>query len=187
MVLRHPQADRGHDLYETPECATTALLDVEWLPHTLWEPACGRGAIVRVLRARGHEVLSTDLIDYASPDQDFGETNFLAESLPWAGVDAIVTNPPFSLAAPFIRHAISLVPKVCMLLRLAFLEGSSRSDILDGGQLARVHIFRNRLMHRDGWEGPRNTNTTAFAWFVFDRSHRGAATINRITWKKDSV
>ena len=49
------------------------------------------------------------------------------------------------------------MPRVVMLLRLAFLESKRRSGILDGGQLARVHVFRNRLpmMHRAGWAGPK--------------------------------
>jgi len=49
-TARGPLRDRGNDLYETPECATLALLRVEQLPKRIWEPACGRGAIVRVLR-----------------------------------------------------------------------------------------------------------------------------------------
>jgi len=62
---RAPLAERRDDLYETPECATRALLAVESLPQgTVWEPACGPGAIVRVLRAAGHQVYATDLVKY---------------------------------------------------------------------------------------------------------------------------
>jgi hypothetical protein len=48
---RHPLAERGNDLYETPVEATRALLGAVPLPSRIWEPACGRGAIVNVLRA----------------------------------------------------------------------------------------------------------------------------------------
>jgi hypothetical protein len=58
QVQRHALSERRDDLYETPEVATRALLLVEQLPHHLWEPAAGRGAIVCVLRAAGHEVLA---------------------------------------------------------------------------------------------------------------------------------
>jgi hypothetical protein len=51
---RHPLTERGLDLYETPACATQALVDAESLPHWLWEPEGGRGAIVGELRDRGH-------------------------------------------------------------------------------------------------------------------------------------
>jgi hypothetical protein len=47
---RHPLTERGLDLYETPPVATEALLRAEKIPNRVWEPAAGRGAIVRVLR-----------------------------------------------------------------------------------------------------------------------------------------
>ena len=53
QVQRAPLSVRGDDLYETPAVAVDALLRVEQLPHWLWEPAAGRGAIVNVLRAAG--------------------------------------------------------------------------------------------------------------------------------------
>ena len=64
---RHTNADRGADLYETPPVATEALLRVERLPHWLWEPAAGRGAIVNVLRDHGHATIASDIIDYGFP------------------------------------------------------------------------------------------------------------------------
>jgi hypothetical protein len=78
---------------------------------------------------------------------------------------------------------------VVMLLRLEFLESARRSPILDGGQLARVHVFRNRLpmMHRHGWTGPRATSATAYAWFVWDRAHSGPAELHRISWEADDA
>ena len=72
QVQRHPHAERGHDLYETPSVAVEALLRVLALPRgAIWEPACGRGAIANVLRAHGHRVVCTDLVDYgADSDRD---------------------------------------------------------------------------------------------------------------------
>ena len=60
----HPLSARGDDLYETPPAAIGALLSVERLPHWIWEPAAGRGAITRVLRDRGHAVIASNLVDY---------------------------------------------------------------------------------------------------------------------------
>jgi hypothetical protein len=181
---RAPLADRGDDLYETPECATRALLAVESLPSgAVWEPACGPGAIVRVLRAAGHEVYATDLVDYGSPDQDAHGVDFLMEFSAPDSIASIVTNPPFKLADEFVRHALLLCPRVYMLLRLAFLESERRSGILDNGSLKRVYVFRERLpmMHRAGWNGPRASSAMAFAWFVWDRQHRGPAELHRIS------
>lgn len=187
MRIKAGLAERGNDLYETPQPATEALSCAETLPHYVWEPACGPGAIVRVLRRNGHRVIATDLIDYGSPDQDFGHRDFLLEQRAPEGVEAIVTNPPFKFAAEFVEHSLRLCPLVVMLLRLTFLESTRRTPILEGGHLARIHVFRNRLpmMHRDGWEGPRVSNPTAFAWFVWDRDHKGPATINRISWTEE--
>lgn len=183
--LRAPLSERKDDLYETPPVAVEALLRVETLPARLWEPACGPGAIVRVLRAAGHSVLATDLVDYASPHQDNAGWDFLMErSLP-LGIGAIVTNPPFKNVEPFVAKALDLCPRVVMLLRLAFLESERRRPILDSGQLARVHVFRKRLpmMHRAGWEGRHANSGMAFAWFVWDRAHKGATELRRLSWE----
>lgn len=186
----HPQnktqglAVRGDDLYETPEVAVRALLMVEQLPRQIWEPACGPGAIVHVLREVGHIVDATDLRDYGCPESTAG-IDFLLERRAPAGVEAIVTNPPFKLAAEFVAHALNLCPLVIMLLRLAFLESARRAPILDGGQLARLYPFSNRLpmMHRAGWDGPIASSAVPFAWFVFDSNNFGPTTLRRISWK----
>jgi hypothetical protein len=183
QVQRHTLAERGHDLYETPEVATLALLRVERLPPRLWEPAAGRGAMVRVLRAAGHQVIASDLEDYNEPTH-FARRDFLMERLP-EGCQAIVTNPPFKLAEAFVAHALELAPLVIMLLRLAFLESARRTPILEGRGLARVHVFRKRLpmMHRDQWAGRKANSGMAFGWFVWDRAHTGPTTIHRLSWE----
>lgn len=186
-TMRSAVIVRGNDLYETPPVATRALLGVESLPHNIWEPACGPGAIVRVLREAGYRVIASDLVDYASPDQDHAGWDFLMERHLPEGVEAIVTNPPFKNGEAFVAHALKLCPKVIMLLRLAFLESERRSDILDSGMLARVHVFRKRLpmMHRNGWDGPYATGSgMAFAWFVWDRDHAGPTELHRLSWER---
>ena len=183
--LRAPLADRGNDLYETPPEAVHALLKVETLPPLLWEPACGRGAIARILRDAGHSVWATDLVDYGYEDSESG-IDFLMERQTRKDIQAIVTNPPFKNTEGFVARALELAPKVIMLLRLAFMESEKRTPILDGGMLARVHVFRKRLpmMHRDGWAGRRANSGMAFAWFVWDRFHSGPTTIHRISWDR---
>jgi hypothetical protein len=110
MLIRHPDSVRGNDLYETPEVATLALLRAEPLPRMIWEPACGPGAIVRVLRDAGHRVIATDLIDYRSPDQDHAGRDFLRERRAPDGVEMIVTNPPGKLASQFCGPCFVAVP-----------------------------------------------------------------------------
>jgi hypothetical protein len=64
MLIHHPDSARGNDLYETPEVATLSLPAVRPLPPKILEPACGRGAISKVLRCAGHTVLENDIVDY---------------------------------------------------------------------------------------------------------------------------
>ncbi len=182
---RAPLSERKDDLYETPPEATHALLRAEPLPKIIWEPACGPGSIVKMLRGAGHKVYATDLVNYGCPDSD-SRVDFLMERSAPHGVQAIVTNPPYKLAADFVGHAFKLgIPKVVMLLRIQFLESECRSSILDTGLLARVHVFSNRLpmMHRAGWEGPKATSAMTFAWFAWVADHRGPTELRRICWQ----
>jgi hypothetical protein len=185
QVGRVPLDERRGDFYDTPAVAVHALLKVERLPHVIWEPACGTGNIVRVLRQAGHQVIATDLNDRGCPDSTAG-IDFLIpymNGLP-TSVAAIVTNPPFAVAEDFIELALERAPLVVMLLRLAFYESKRRSHILENCGLARIHCFAKRLpmMHRAGWEGRKANSGMAFAWFVFDRAHRGQTTIDRLHW-----
>lgn len=180
-----PLADRKDDLYESPPEAVRALLAAENLPRRIWEPACGPGSIVKVLRSTGRIVLATDLVNYSWPGQNAYGWDFLSEQQLPENIEAIVTNPPFKLANEFVAHALDLCPHVYMLLRLAFLESSRRSKILDGGKLRKVLVFRNRLpmMHRDGWTGPKVSNPTAFAWFCWSRDNQRPTELHRISWE----
>lgn len=165
------------DFYPTPPSATRALLSVETFAGTIWEPACGDGAISRVLEAAGHEVISTDLIDrgYGTPNRDF-----LLEYQTRAA--NIVTNPPFKFAEEFARHALSRTTgKVVFLCRLAWLEGKARRLMFTGTPLARVWVCSSRVqMARGGTDfGKGGGSMTPFAWFVWEHGYEGAP---RLGW-----
>jgi hypothetical protein len=162
---------RGDDFHQTPKAAVEALLLVEQFEGPIWEPACGLGAISRVLEQRGHVVTSTDLVD-----RGFGmaRIDFLMER--HALAPNIVTNPPYKNSLAFAEHATQLATgKVAFLCRLNWLAGQKRRQFFESSPLARVWVFSKRLplMHRDDWAGPRSTSTIDFAWFVWDRAHRG--------------
>lgn len=184
----HGLDERGHDLYQTPEVAVTSLLALEELPATIWEPACGPGAIVAALRAAGRRVIASDLVDYGLADSAGGR-DFLLEREAPQGCEAIVTNPPFKLAEEFVEHALRLCPEVYMLLRVGFLEGLR----WEGGlaeHFARLHVFAPRLpmMHREGWTGPKASSAMACGWYVFRRGYaritRAPATVHWVNWRK---
>jgi hypothetical protein len=182
---RAPQREHPGDRYDTHACAVHALLKVEKLPHLIWEPACGTGNIVKVLRKAGHHVVATDIARRGCPKSrvlDFLKPPFSGGHDIACG--AIVTNPPYAHAEEFVTIALQHARLVIMLLRLAFLESVRRSPLLDTGRLARVHVFANRLpmMHRDGWTGRKASSAIAFAWYVWKRGYKGPTTIDRIRW-----
>jgi hypothetical protein len=183
----HPLSERANDCYETPNVALHALMGREELPDVIWEPACGPGAIVRLLRASGRMVYATDLVDYESVDQDQAGWDFLMETQLPLGTKMILSNPPFKNSSEFVEKALDLCPRVVMLLRLAFLESQKRCLILDSGWLAKVYVFRNRLpqMHRRGWTGKHSNSGMAFAWFVWDKNWNGTTEIHRISWEPE--
>jgi hypothetical protein len=181
-VAGRSRAEGGDELHETPGRAVHALLEAEVLPQVLWEPAAGYGAIARILRGAGRAVIASDLRAYPTPDLDF-VADFLTTTEVPAGVQAVITNAPFTKSAAFVRHAFALgIPQVFLLQRLAWSEstGTDRADILEGGHLARVRIFRKRLprMHRFGWNGPKASSPEGHAWYVFDVRHRGPPSLH---------
>jgi hypothetical protein len=180
---QHPYADRGDDLYTTPPEAVHALLRVYRPPHRVWEPACGTGSIVEVLRHAGHDVIASDLRDWDCPDAMSGVDFLLVQRAPF-DCHCILTNFPYRLAEACVTHGLRLVPEVVALCRLAFLESERRTKLLEHSGLHRVIVFRNRLpmMHRHNWSGPRNSSSTAFAWFVWNRAYTGAPTLERLSW-----
>lgn len=182
----HPLAERGYDSYPTPPEAVRALLGVERIPARVWEPACGAGNIVKVLRETGRTVIATDIIDRGCPDSSLADfTEIDPAEAP--SVDAIVTNPPFNmLKHGWVERCLAFAPKVYLLLRLNFLAGQKRRELITRSGLVRVHIFDERLpmMHREGWEGPMASSRMDFAWYVWHRGHKGKPTINRISWRK---
>jgi hypothetical protein len=189
-VGSHSYAERGDDFYATPPEAVHSLLAIEkkWLPGgTIWEPACGDGAIVNVLRAAGREVVATDLIDRGCPGSTSG-LDFVRDGRgPGRGVTkAIITNPPYRLAWQFVERALQECDYVAMLLRLAFLEGLARKAWFEMRQLARVHVSSRRLpmMHRHGWDGPKAGSAVCHAWFVWDKRHEGRPVIQWFDWKE---
>jgi len=159
------------DFYETPVEATMALLAVETFALQIWEPACGSGAISRVLEDAGHSVYNTDLNDHGYGDSPL---DFLTT---WQSPGGdLITNPPFKLVLEFAQHAMALdIRKSAILARLAFLEGQSRRAFFEKSPLKRVWIFSKRLprMHRPEYTGRRCSSLIAFAWFVWERGYKG--------------
>jgi hypothetical protein len=169
LVGTSPGRPEG-DFYPSPREATTGLLSVETFTGDIWEPACGDGAISKVLEEFGHTVISTDLIDRGYGD---GGKDFLKSFDTCANV---ITNPPFTLGEEFVTHALTLTTgKVAILGKLQFLEGAKRKKMFERTPLKSVYVFSKRLTMTRNGEKMKNSGMIAFAWFVWDHAHEGAA------------
>lgn len=166
-----------HDFYPTPKNVTEALLRREYFFGSVWECACGKGDISKVLIQNGYtDVISTDLIDYGYGKSgiDFLETTKLLG-------DNIITNPPFKLAAQFAEHALRLgADKVCLLCKLAFLESEERRKIFMKFPPKWVYVFSKRILLTRNGEEPRGSGMIAFAWFVWEKNWHGHPSIDWI-------
>jgi hypothetical protein len=122
-------ARKAADFYPTPADATWVLLEWLDLPRgtTVKEPACGDGAMSRVLEAAGLRVDSSDL----RPDCGFGRGGVDFLQSPGAAAQWIITNPPFHVAADFIDQALRLTPNVAMLLKSQFWHARSRIELFE--------------------------------------------------------
>lgn len=168
------QRDSGYarvafDQYETPEWVTRALL-----PHlprrieVVWEPACGSGKMVRAMRGSPFEVVASDI----QTGSDFFETGFIA-------ADAVVTNPPYSIASDFINEALNRMrPEkgvVAMLLRTDFDHAKTRRDLFaDHPAFAKKLVLTKRIQW---FEESKSSPSFNHAWFIWDWTHEGAPTI----------
>lgn len=160
------------DHYNTPRFASIPFVRAVLLPDLIWEPACGEGAISRVLEEHGHTVISTTLVDrgYGRVGQNFLECCELL-------APAIVTNPPFGIIDDFIEHALTLNPDVlAVFARTKFVEGAERFKAIHSRRpfsvmyqfIERIKFFAGDTPESEqpGW------NTEAFAWFVYVKGWR---------------
>lgn len=154
-----------HDFYPTPEIATVRFLEQEKFEGEIWEPACGDGAMSRVIERYGYPCKSTDLIDrgYGEGGVDFLRSTYQTEN--------IVTNPPFILANKFIHHALTHASKkVAFLLRLNMLESKGREKLFTKFPFARLYVHSRRIPFA---AKTGSSNAIAFAWYVWDYAHVG--------------
>ena len=159
----------GPDYFPTPEWATHALIENERFEGEIWEPACGDGAMSRVLEQTGCPVFSTDLFDrgYGEAGVDFLKSDRVS--------DNIVTNPPYNSAEAFMKTGlVQARRKMALLLRLAFVEGANRQrTIFAKTPPTRIWVFSERITFYPAGAVQKGSGTTAYAWFVWDKMDIG--------------
>jgi len=167
------------DDYTTPAWAVKALFMAQDVPGTVWDPACGSGVIVRVAHDMRHESRGTDIKGGCDLFEFTGRHPRIT-SEDWS----IVTNPPYSIATQFVAHTLKLNPTMAaFLLRLSFLEGSTRRDLLFNTRFYRLWVFPSRItMYPDGQEKPKNSGTAAYGWFVWTRGQFQVCHPAQVCW-----
>ncbi len=133
------------------------------------------GHISNVLKAHGHDVLETDLIDRIGNEV----SDFLLDGRAWDG--DIITNPPYAKALEFVRHSLELLHdgrKVAMLLKITFLEGMKRRKMFDECPPKKVWVFSKRLFcPKSGDYEHHGRSAMCFAWFVWEKGYKGKTEI----------
>jgi hypothetical protein len=164
------------DFYPTPEIATIELLKREKFDGVIYEPACGDGAIAKLLP--NEKVIASDLYNrgYGTIGIDFLTHDFKE----WK-CDHIITNPPYRYAQEFVEKSLDLTRgKVAMLLKLQFLEGAKRYEMFRRTPLKTVYVFSKRLtLSRNGVK-QKNSGMICFAWFVWEHGYAGTPQIDWI-------
>jgi len=174
-VMEHRLAPPdGADDFPTPPWATRAIcerLDALGLAldnRMTWEPACGRGFMVRPLEEYSAHVLATDRWDYGGNlVHDFLSGGFGSGQQ----ADFICTNPPFALALQFALKAIDRAPLVALLCRTNLVESADRWDNLFSVKRPRwIFQMVERVPMVQGRCDQFASTATSYAWFVWYQS-----------------
>lgn len=171
--------EEGPDFYPTPRWATLALLEHVKFAGTILEPCCGEGDMSLVLEEAGYRVVSFDL-----HARGYGRRkDFFKVTTEYSN---IVTNPPFGIAEQILEHALSLsTGKVCLLLRLAFLESKKRYEsFYSKNPPSKVLVFSERLSLYPKDSKSTGGGTTAYGWFIWEKRIKGAT---RLEWIKPGL
>lgn len=124
--------DDARDLFQTPPAALVPLLPFLRQFSRIWEPAAGKGNIVRTLRAECFNVTASDIL--------MG-INFLTCDV-LNGVQAIVTNPPYSKSEAFVDRCFDIALPFALLMPVEYLGGQKRQQAWKLGGLEIIMLGR---------------------------------------------
>lgn len=156
------------DFYATPEHAVLSLLEKESFVGDIWECACGDGAISEVLKAKGFNVYSTDIVNrgYGEGVLDFISNHDIQ-------TQNIITNPPYKYALEFVEKGLECASgKVALLLKLNFLEGQKRKVFFEKNPPKNIYVFSKRLtFYEPNSDKQGKSGVLAFAWYVWEKGN----------------
>ena len=117
----------------------------------MWEPCAGDGALANALLDFGvRQVVCSDLVPKPQrrvngPIINKGDV-FSVRTMP--AVDAVITNPPFSIAPDLIHKMLTIAggppPFLALVLKSTFWHARSRKDLFERFPPTAVHPLRWR-------------------------------------------
>ena len=172
--MRPEAARRSEDWYPTgqPE-AIRGLLALDGARiracETVWEPACGDGALVREIRAYGLPCCASDLIDRGCPDS--WQADYFTCLRSRGG--AIITNPPYDQInardghGRWLRHTLNMTGWDYCAFLLSWDWPAARKNgfgaLLDQNPFSYCYLMRFKIDFTGEGSPPQRN-----AWFVWD-------------------
>lgn len=166
-----------NDYYATEPKAGELLLEVEPDLNNIWECACGEGHLAKVFDYAGILEKATDLINRGYGDVE----DFLSNTEPYHNGD-MVTNPPYKFAQEFVEQALHRVDtgrKVCMFLKVLFLETQKRKQLFT--KYPPIYISSYRInCAKNGDFKTYKQSAIAYTWLVWVKGYQGETIIKWI-------
>lgn len=170
-----------NDYYATHPRAAELLLEVEPDLNEIWEPAVGGGHLAKVFEEAGKLAHVSDIIDRGYPNT--GIFDFLQGGTHYEEGD-IVTNPPYKYAREFVEQALEYIDtgrKVCMFLKVTFLEGKARKDFFKKYPPKVIYVCSGRIpCAKNGDFDKYPSSAVAYAWYVWEKGYEGKTEVRWI-------
>ena len=177
----HTNKERqNEDYYATEPAAAEWLLKLEEFGgKSIWECASGENHLADVFKDYGFTVRTSDIVKRTPKTEVIDFLNYDGK---WDG--HIVTNPPYKRAKEFIEKALSVVSegnKVCMFLKVQFLEGKARKKLFEENPPKRIWVSSSRLLCAKNGEFEKmkagGGSAVAYAWFVWEKGYQGETVV----------
>lgn len=177
----HDTVREDEDFYATPTMAVQKLIDSFGFKENeeIYDPCVGKGHILKPFRDAGFAVRGTDLIERHDLWDDSivypGNCDFLNSS----GMIAanIVTNPPYKICLEFAKKGLERLAfgyKMCMLLKIQFLETKARYEFFKENPPKYIYVFVNRIGCIPGGESDVNKpSAICYAWYIWEKGFNG--------------
>lgn len=147
--------------------------------HSIWECASGDGYMAKALSDAGFDVKATSIEDGV----DFLDYSYILD------VDAIVTNPPFSIKHEFVKKCMELRKPWFLLMpveAIATWRVQRYLDYYKNPGLIKMIIPTKRInfrMPNKGWDG--NGAQFPTAWYCWDGFIDGIEIFDASHWTKE--